>query len=228
MRYTVLTNDAGGVIDDVMVAKDGDDRLTLVVNAAGKEADVAHLRAGLPDAVAVEHRTDLALLALQGPAAAAVMARCDPAVADLVFMQTTTASVAGIPVAVSRSGYTGEDGFELAVAADRAVELAEALLAEPEVQLCRPGRPGLAAPRGRAVPLRPRPRPDDHPDRGRPGLDDPEAPPPGGAASPGPPPSWPSWPTGRPAAGSASLPRAASRCGTAPPCARPTAARPAS
>jgi aminomethyltransferase len=111
-----------------------------VVNADGKEADVAHLRAGLPRAVVVEHRTDLALVALQGPRAGEVLARHDPAAATLRFMQTVTGAVAGIPVGVSRSGYTGEDGFELTVAADRAVELAEALLAEPEVALS-----GLAA-----------------------------------------------------------------------------------
>jgi aminomethyltransferase len=123
-----------------MVAKDADDHLTLVVNAGGKEADVAHLRAGLPSAVEVVHRTDLALLALQGPTAGEVMARHDRAAAGLTFMQTSTASVGGVAVGVSRSGYTGEDGFELTVAAERAQELAEVLLGEPEVRLC-----GLAA-----------------------------------------------------------------------------------
>lgn len=140
MRYTVLTNDTGGIIDDLMVACEGEDRLTLVVNAATKEDDIAHLRAGLPAAVRVEHRTDLALLALQGPEAAAVLGRFAPDVAALTFMQTASAQVADIPVGVSRSGYTGEDGFELTVGVDRAIELAEALLAEPEVDLA-----GLAA-----------------------------------------------------------------------------------
>jgi aminomethyltransferase len=140
MRYTVLTNDQGGIIDDLMVAREADDRLTLVVNAAGKEADVEHLQAGLPGGVSVEHRTDLALLALQGPDAVTVLARLAPEVGGLTFMHTGTATVAGLPVGVSRSGYTGEDGFELTVAADRAVELAEVLLAEPEVALA-----GLAA-----------------------------------------------------------------------------------
>ncbi|MEA3213977.1 MAG: aminomethyltransferase [Acidimicrobiia bacterium] len=140
MRYTLLTNDDGGVIDDIMVAKEDANRLTLVVNAAGKDADIEHLRAGLPDAIKVEHRTDLALLALQGPEAVAVLRRLAPEVAGLTFMQTGSAKVAGIPVAVSRSGYTGEDGFELTVATDKAVPLAEVLLAEPEAQLA-----GLAA-----------------------------------------------------------------------------------
>ena len=140
MRYSVLTTEDGGVIDDVMITNDGDDHLTLVVNAGGKEADVEHLRAGLPAAVSVEHRRDLALVALQGPAAAAVVGRHDPAATELVFMQTGTATIAGIPVGISRSGYTGEDGFEITVAADRAPELARALLAEPEVAFA-----GLAA-----------------------------------------------------------------------------------
>jgi aminomethyltransferase len=151
MRYTMLTNPAGGVIDDIMVTRPAagraDDangagradeqgsgeRLVLVVNAAGKEADVEHLRAGLPESVTVEHRRDLALLALQGPQAVTVLSRHDRAVAGLTFMTTGTATVAGIPVGVSRSGYTGEDGFELVVAADAAEALARALLAEPEV-----------------------------------------------------------------------------------------------
>ena len=140
MRYSLLTNGSGGVIDDLMIANDGDDQLTLVVNAGGKEDDVEHLRAGLPASIAVEHRRDLALVALQGPAAAAVVARHDPAAAELVFMQTGTATLAGIEVGLSRSGYTGEDGFEITVDADRAPELARALLAEPEVAFA-----GLAA-----------------------------------------------------------------------------------
>jgi glycine cleavage system T protein (aminomethyltransferase) len=140
MRYSVLTTEDGGVIDDVMIANDGDDHLTLVVNAGGKAADVAHLRAGLPPAVSVRHRADLALLALQGPAAAAVVARHDPAAAELVFMQTGPAIVAGVPVGISRSGYTGEDGFEITVPVERAPEVARALLAEPEVAFA-----GLAA-----------------------------------------------------------------------------------
>jgi aminomethyltransferase len=151
MRYTMLTNEAGGVLDDVMVGRvasraggavdeladeaagDPVDHLTLVVNAGGKEADVEHLRTGLPDSVAVELRRDLALLALQGPAAADVLARHDESIARLTFMATGTAVVGGIQVGVSRSGYTGEDGFELTVVADDAEALARALLAEPEV-----------------------------------------------------------------------------------------------
>jgi aminomethyltransferase len=114
--------------------------LTLVVNAAGKEDDLVHLRLGLPDDIRINYREDLALLALQGPAAVAIVARHDPAVAELTFMQAGAATIGGIHVALSRSGYTGEDGLEITVPGERAVDLAELLLAEPEVALA-----GLAA-----------------------------------------------------------------------------------
>jgi aminomethyltransferase len=140
LRYTMFTTEAGGVIDDLMLARVDDDRLTLVVNAAGKGADVAHLRAGLPDGIEVTLRDDVALLALQGPEAAAALARLAPEATALTFLQLGTARIAGVDVGVSRSGYTGEDGFELAVPADGAVAVAEALLAQPEV-----GPAGLAA-----------------------------------------------------------------------------------
>jgi aminomethyltransferase len=139
MKYSFLTNAEGGIVDDLMITA-GPTALTLVLNAARKEDDLVHLRLGLPDDVRITYREDLALLALQGPAAVAVAARHDPGLAELVFMQAGTATLAGIPVAVSRSGYTGEDGVEITVPAARAVELAEVLLAEPEVALA-----GLAA-----------------------------------------------------------------------------------
>ncbi len=131
MRYTLLTNDQGGILDDLMVTRREDD-LLLVVNAARKAFDVAHLRAGL-EGFDVELLDDRALLALQGPAAAAVMARLAPAAAELTFLGAAAVEVAGIPCWVSRSGYTGEDGFEISVADAHAVELAERLLAEDEV-----------------------------------------------------------------------------------------------
>ena len=131
MRYTLLTNDAGGILDDLMVTRRDDDLLA-VVNAARKAFDVAHLRAGLGD-VDVELLDDRALLALQGPAAVTVMARLAPAAPGLTFLSAGEIDVAGISCWVSRSGYTGEDGFEISVAESDAVELAQTLLAEDEV-----------------------------------------------------------------------------------------------
>jgi aminomethyltransferase len=133
-RYTMLTTDEGGVIDDLMVARVGE-RLSMVVNAARKEHDLAHLRARLPASVDIRPRPELALLALQGPAAEAALATLAPDVADLGFMDVTDTTVAGEPATVSRSGYTGEDGFEIAVAAGAAVAVAGALLHQDEVEL---------------------------------------------------------------------------------------------
>jgi len=130
-RYALFTNEQGGILDDLMIANDGD-HLFLVINAACKARDIAHLRQGLPDCEVTE-LTDRALLALQGPAAVKVMARLSPEAAGLAFMATATLPVAGIPCHLSRSGYTGEDGFELSVPADAAETLARRLLAEPEV-----------------------------------------------------------------------------------------------
>ncbi|HVH81404.1 MAG TPA: glycine cleavage system aminomethyltransferase GcvT [Stellaceae bacterium] len=129
MRYTLLLNDEGGIIDDLMVIRAGGG-LQLVVNAATKEGDVARLRGRLGSAAEVELRDDLALLALQGPQAAAVLARLvDPGVATMPFLSCAQMG----EMFITRSGYTGEDGFEISLAADRAAELAERLLAEPEV-----------------------------------------------------------------------------------------------
>jgi aminomethyltransferase len=132
-RYTVLTNEQGGVIDDLMVSRLADG-LSLVVNAARTDVDLAHLRAGLPDDITVEHRTDLTLLALQGPAAVDVLGRLAPGVSGLAFMDVARLDVAGVACTVARSGYTGEDGFELAVPTADAERLARCLLDEPEVE----------------------------------------------------------------------------------------------
>lgn len=133
MRYTLFTNEEGGVLDDLMVLRRQDD-LFLVVNAACKEQDFAHLQSRLGAGVTAESLADRALLALQGPAAATVMARYAAGVAALRFLGATTMTIAGIDTQVTRSGYTGEDGFEISLAAGRAEELARILLAEAEVE----------------------------------------------------------------------------------------------
>jgi len=131
-RYTVFTDDRGGILDDLMVTNAGD-RFFMVVNAACKEADLAHLRAGLAGRASVEYLENRALLALQGPQAASVMERIAPGAATMGFMSGRDLAVDGIACFVTRSGYTGEDGYEISVPADRAEELARRLLAQPEV-----------------------------------------------------------------------------------------------
>jgi aminomethyltransferase len=138
MRYTLLLNETGGIVDDLMVtrpaADGGSARLLIVINAARKEADDSFIRERLPEDVELVAFEDRALLALQGPAAEAVMARLCPAATELVFMNAAEADVAGMACHISRSGYTGEDGFEISVAAADAARLAEALLAHEEVK----------------------------------------------------------------------------------------------
>jgi len=130
--YNLFTDDAGGILDDLMITR-ARDHLFVIVNAACKDADFAHLRDGLPSGHEAERLDDRALLALQGPKAAAVMARHAPDAGTLVFMQSARMTVAGADCRVSRSGYTGEDGFEISVPADRAEAVAETLLNETEV-----------------------------------------------------------------------------------------------
>ncbi len=132
MRYTLFTNDEGGILDDLMVTNTGE-RLVVVVNAACREQDLTHLQSNLADDCTVEPLFDRALLALQGPQAAEVLARLAPACNDLVFMSGAAMEVAGVPCFVTRSGYTGEDGFEISSPGGRAGDLARRLLAEPEV-----------------------------------------------------------------------------------------------
>jgi glycine cleavage system T protein (aminomethyltransferase) len=132
-RYTMLTNEAGGIIDDLIVSKLADDRLFLVVNASRKDVDFRHLAANLPEDIRVEPQEDRALLALQGPAAAAVIGRLSPEAAMLPFLGFTTVRIFDIACYVSRCGYTGEDGFEISVPIGDAEELADTLVAHPEV-----------------------------------------------------------------------------------------------
>lgn len=131
-RYALFTNEEGGILDDLMVANRGD-HLFLVVNAACKEADIAHLRTGLPGCE-VEVIEDRALIALQGPSAEAALTRIAPEVADMLFMDVAIMGSAFGELWVSRSGYTGEDGFEVSVPQANARAFAEALLAMDEVE----------------------------------------------------------------------------------------------
>ena len=132
-RYTLLTNEAGGIIDDFMVARLDENRLFLVVNAARKDTDFSHLAINLPEHITQTPYEDRALLALQGPEAATVMARLAPDAAALPFMGIGAFSLDGVDCLVSRSGYTGEDGFEISVPSEQAEILADKLLAHREV-----------------------------------------------------------------------------------------------
>jgi aminomethyltransferase len=133
MRYTLLLNEAGGILDDLMATRLGD-RLFVVVNAATKDRDFAHLEAHLGSDVSIERLGDRALLALQGPAAARVLERFAEGIAQMRFMSAAETMLDGQRCLVTRSGYTGEDGFEISLPAAGAQALAERLLAEPEVK----------------------------------------------------------------------------------------------
>jgi aminomethyltransferase len=132
MRYTMLTNDAGGIVDDLIVTNVGE-YLFLVVNASRKEHDIAHLAAHLGAGCDLDELAGRSLLALQGPMAARVLARLVPGVADMNFMIAGPFVVDGVRLAVTRSGYTGEDGFEISIPSDAADAFARRLLAEDEV-----------------------------------------------------------------------------------------------
>ena len=133
-RYAVFTNEAGGILDDLMVTRYAD-CLYLVVNAACKEQDTQHLQSHLPEGVTLERLNDRALIAIQGPMAADVMQRLVPDVADMVFMDSRQLSIDGVPCFISRSGYTGEDGFEISIPEKEAERITRLLLDHPEVEL---------------------------------------------------------------------------------------------
>ncbi|KXV34914.1 glycine cleavage system protein T [Gluconobacter thailandicus] len=131
-RYGFLTNDTAGILDDLMVANMGDD-LFVVVNASCKEQDAALIEAALSDRCVVTRQFDRALMALQGPQAQDAIASLCPAAADMRFMDVIETELAAVPVTLSRSGYTGEDGYEIGCAAADAETVARALLAQSQV-----------------------------------------------------------------------------------------------
>lgn len=143
MRYSLLLAEDGGILDDLMITNTGHG-LYLVVNGAVKWDDIAYMREHLPDEITLHYDEDAALLALQGPKAVDALVRIGitplqpdwPGVADLVFMQASPFDWNGVPLGISRSGYTGEDGFEISVPGAQAEALAEALCAQPEVKPC--------------------------------------------------------------------------------------------
>ena len=132
-RYAFFTNSAGGLLDDLMITRRVDD-LFLVVNAGCKEADTRHLITHIGHRCQVQPLPDLALLALQGPQAVTALARLNGGVESLTFMTGGWFALAGAQCFVTRSGYTGEDGFEISVPASHAIALARTLLGQPEVE----------------------------------------------------------------------------------------------
>jgi aminomethyltransferase len=132
-RYTQFTNDQGGILDDLMVTSTGD-HLLLVVNAACKDDDLAHIQKHLSATCEIEPMFSRGLLALQGPQAAQALARLAPSVATMKFMTGAYVMIDGAQCYVTRSGYTGGDGYEISTPADRTDAIARKLLAQPEVK----------------------------------------------------------------------------------------------
>ena len=137
-RYGLLTNETGGIIDDLMFFKVADDEIFVIVNGACKAGDIAHIQQHIGSRCQIITMPTHGLLALQGPQAVAVMARLatspTQSIEKLVFMTGGRFTIAGADCFVTRSGYTGEDGFEISVSAEQTEMLAKALLAEPEVK----------------------------------------------------------------------------------------------
>jgi len=132
-RYALFTSEDGGIMDDLMVTNYGD-WIYVVVNAACKEQDIAHMQANLGEGVELEVLDDRALVAVQGPTAAAAIARLAPEVADMVFMDSRQMKIDGVDCFVSRSGYTGEDGFEISIPTADADRLCRLFLEQPEIE----------------------------------------------------------------------------------------------
>jgi aminomethyltransferase len=133
LRYSLLLDESGGIIDDLMATRRGED-FYLVVNGATKHGDIEAMRQALPGTIYVDHMTSQALLALQGPKAAEVLEGLIPGVSELGFMEGNAFHAFGHPLWISRSGYTGEDGFEISVPAVAAEQLADALVADERVK----------------------------------------------------------------------------------------------
>jgi len=133
LRYSLLLDDNGGIVDDLMATRRGED-FYLVVNGATKHSDIELLERKLPRTVVLDHMTSQALLALQGPRAAEVLEAIVPGVAELTFMEGRAFQALGQALWVSRSGYTGEDGFEISVPASAVEALADALVADERVR----------------------------------------------------------------------------------------------
>lgn len=137
-RYSQLLDENGGILDDLMVTRVGapghEGWLYLVVNASMKEQDYAHIQARLPKGVSLHRKDGLALMALQGPSAEGVLAKLAPETANLSFMMSADVQIDGVWCHVSRSGYTGEDGYEISCKAEDAAKLWNKLLADPEVK----------------------------------------------------------------------------------------------
>ncbi len=132
--YTMLTNDQGGILDDLLVTQEAGD-LFMVLNAARKEANLAYIQARIGDRVGIQHLRDQALIAIQGPKAANVIDRFLPTCKHMVFMTSTRTHFNDVPCFVTRSGYAGEDGFEVSLPADAAENFVELLLGEEEVEM---------------------------------------------------------------------------------------------
>lgn len=136
IRYSMLLTDTGGIIDDLMLSR-WPGGIYMVVNGAVKAGDIAHMRSKLPSAITLDHMTDRALLALQGPEAFTALQRITTGHYDLgvlVFMMGGLFQIGGVDAWISRSGYTGEDGFEISIPASEAERIADLLCAQPEVK----------------------------------------------------------------------------------------------
>ncbi|NNM77516.1 glycine cleavage system aminomethyltransferase GcvT [Sphingomonas sp. ID1715] len=134
IRYSLLLNEGGGILDDLMVTSLGGGAYYMVVNGATKWDDIAHLREHLPDEIVLNHLEDQALLAVQGPKAVEAVARIWPQAANLYFMEGTGFDWNGVQIGISRSGYTGEDGVEISLPASEAERVATLLCEQPEIK----------------------------------------------------------------------------------------------